>query len=441
MDHSLCRAAARPLRGTVSVPGDKSISHRLALLAPLATGVSRIRGWLEAADTLASLAAARALGAGVRHIGDRLEIAPGKFPPAGPADTREPVVAIDCGNSGTTARLLLGLLAGRRVRARLDGDASLRARPMGRVVDPLRGMGARIDYLDDEGRLPVLVTGAALRGTTYHLPVRSAQVKSALLLAGLAAAGPVTLSGCGGTRDHTERLLGAMGFAVAGRGGSDRVAVRPPTGPARPVDLVVPGDPSSAAFLHAAALLVPGSEVTVAGMLLNDTRTGYLEVLRRMGADVAIARRPGDAEPVGDVTVRHGPLRPFVIDGDLVPAVIDELPVLSVLAAAADGISRLRGAGELRVKESDRLALVAAGLRALGVTVVEHPDGLDITGDPGRVPPPEPVPVRTGGDHRIAMAFAVAATGGLGEVVLDDPGCVAVSFPSFFEVLDGLAGG
>ncbi len=437
-----CRPAAAPLRGTVAVPGDKSISHRFALLAPLAAGESRARGWLRAADTEASLAAVRALGAAAAWDGEELRISPGRFPAAGAAPAGGPPVTIDCGNSGTTARLLLGLLAGRRVRAVLDGDASLRRRPMDRVVEPLRRMGAAVTWRGEPGRLPLQVEGRPLRGLAYRLPVPSAQVKSALLLAGLTAGGPVTLEGCRGSRDHTERLLSGMGAPVAGRGGADRVALRGPVAePLRTLDLDVPGDPSSAAFLHAAALLVPGSRVTVAGMLLNPTRTGYLEVLRRMGAAPAIRRRAAAAEPWGDVTVTHAPLRPFTVAGEIVPTLVDELPVLAVLAATADGVSRLRGAAELRVKESDRIALTAAGLRALGVTVDEHPDGLDVHGRPDREWPAAPVPVATGGDHRIAMAFAVLALATRAGVVLDDAACVGVSFPDVFAVLDGLQRG
>ena len=434
--------AAGPLLGTASVPGDKSLSHRAALFAPLGDGTARVRGFLRAQDTLRTLAAVRALGADVHDDGTTLLIAPGAFPATGPAARGAPLLEIDCGNSGTTARLLLGLLAGRRVRALLDGDASLRSRPMGRVVEALRALGADIAYADAEGRLPAIVTGAALRGGVHAMGAPSAQVASALLLAALSSSEPVTVRGCRGARDHTPRLLAAMGADLAGwEPGADEVSLRPGP-PLRAVDHGIPGDPSSAAFLLGAAALVPGSRVTVPGVLLNPTRCGFLAVMREMGADLAVATDAGGAEPTGAVTVSAGALNAVRIDGAArVATLIDELPLLAVLAARARGTSILRDAAELRVKESDRLAAVAAGLRGLGVAVVEHPDGLDIVGEPDGFPAPGPTAVATHGDHRIAMAFAVAGLASRAGIVLDDDDCVAVSFPDFFGVCAALADG
>ena len=444
--------AAGSLRGTANVPGDKSLSHRAALFAPLGDGPARVRGFLRAEDTLRSLAAVRALGADVRddgcEDGRELWIAPGTFPMPGPAAAGAPLLEIDCGNSGTTARLLLGLLAGRRVRARLDGDASLRSRPMGRVVEPLRALGADIVYLEAEGRLPLVVTGAALRGGEHAMGAPSAQVASALLLAALSSSAPVTVRGCRGARDHTPRLLAAMGADLGAdpggwAPGDDAVTLRPGP-PLRAVAHDIPADPSSAAFLLGAAALVPGSRVNVPGVLLNPTRCGFLTVLREMGADLAIesaADAEDGAEPIGAVTVGARPLRAVRIDGAArIATLVDELPLLAVLAARARGVTVLRDAAELRVKESDRLAAVAAGLRGLGVAVVEHPDGLDITGEPEGFPARGTVPVATHGDHRIAMAFAVAGLASRAGVVLDDDACVAVSFPGFFAACAALGG-
>jgi len=427
------------LRGTVRVPGDKSVSHRAALFAPLAGGVSRVRGWLEAEDTGRSLAAVAALGAEVRREDGDLLIGAGGFPGAGVPAPGAPATDIDCGNSGTTARLLLGLLAGRRVRARLDGDASLRSRPMARVVDPLRTMGARIDYEGEEGRLPLRIEGAPLRGADHRLPVASAQLKSALLLAGLCAEGPTSVAGGGASRDHTEKMLAAMGADLAT---GDDLCTLDPGRRLELLDITVPGDPSSAAFLLAAAALVPDSALAVAGMMLNPTRTRFLDVMADMAADLDVRPDAASAvEPLGAVGARHGSLRACAVGGAGIPALIDELPLLAVLAARAEGTTRIRNARELRFKESDRIATTAAGLRALGVETVEHEDGLDVTGRPGGFPAEDVARIATHGDHRIAMAFAVAGLASPKGVELDDDACVAVSFPGFFDVLEDLQRG
>ncbi|HPF36482.1 MAG TPA: 3-phosphoshikimate 1-carboxyvinyltransferase [Candidatus Krumholzibacteria bacterium] len=427
--------ARGPLQGRLRVPGDKSVTHRALLFSVLADASCRVRSRLRAEDTDRSLAAVRALGVRVDGPDDDLLLTPAAVPAPGAAPDNAPVLDLDCGNSGTTTRLLLGLLAGRRVRARLDGDASLRSRPMARVVDPLRAMGARIRYLEQEGRLPLEITGAALTGADHVLAVPSAQVKSALLLAGLTAAGPTSVTGGGGSRDHTERLLRAMGADLHGDAAADRWTIRP-AAPLRPYDLDVPGDPSSAAFLLAAAALVPGSEVRVENVLTNPSRCGFADVwpggLSRED-DPAPA-----AEPVGAFTARAGLLDAKHVGGAVVPALIDEVPVLAVLAARARGATRFADCADLRHKESDRIAATAAGLRALGVRVDTHDDGLTVHGEPDGFPAAGPVRVTTHGDHRIAMAFAVAGLASRGGVELDDAACVAVSYPDFFRDLDGL---
>jgi len=404
------------------LPGDKSITHRAFLFSLLARGTCRVTGWLDAEDTLSSLEAVRALGGRV-SLDDgvcRMD------PPAGPPAPGQDIV-LDCGNSGTTSRLLLGLLAGwldpDGAAVRLTGDASLSMRPMARVVDPLRAMGADLQYLAEDGRLPIRVRGAALRGGDHALPVASAQVKSALQLAGLFADGRTTVSGADEVRDHTDRLLAIMG---AGREG---------------YDLQVPGDPSTAAFFQAAAALVPGSRVTVKAQSLNPGRTGVLEVLARAGATPEITHRAGDrGEPLGDVTVRATALQTFGIQAPEVPSLIDELPVLAVLATQAAGRSVMAGAAELKVKESDRIDAMCEVLSQLGADITAQPDGWIING-----PTPlkggsadAPLVLRTRGDHRVAMSVAVAALVTAGHVALDDAACVAVSCPNFFPTLDKL---
>jgi len=423
----------------VQVPGDKSISHRVVLLALLADGPCRARGWLVSDDTLASLDAAARLGARVVREADCVTITP---PSAGPATD----LKLDCGNSGTTCRLLCGLLAGwlpKGIAVTLTGDASLSTRPMNRVVEPLRAMGADITFLAEPGCLPVRVAGAQLRGTDHVLSVPSAQVKSALLLAGLSANGVTTISGDGGSRDHTELLLQTMGISCAPIRSDVDLTVH---GGARPgvFDVQVPGDPSTAAFLQVAAALVPGSDLTTTGLSLNPTRIGAMRVLRRAGVKIEIMRPhgPRGGEAIGDVRVRPAALRPLRIEGPDIPALIDEIPVLAVLATGAAGESVITGAGELRVKESDRLAVMADNLRRLGAGVVELPDGLRITG-PGRLcggSSHHPLRLTTAGDHRIAMALSIAALVTDGESTLDDFTCVAVSFPQFFATLAAITG-
>jgi 3-phosphoshikimate 1-carboxyvinyltransferase len=423
---------ANRLTGRAEVPGDKSISHRAALLGGIAQGVTEIHGYLEAEDCLRSLAAIEALGVEVTRKG------PGEYRIAG-AGLRglcEPGDVIDCGNSGTTARLLLGILAGQPFWTMLTGDESLRRRPMGRVAEPLRRMGATVVGRADGARLPLAVRGAdRLTAIDYLLPVASAQLKSALLLAGLYAGGPVTVREPAVSRDHSERMLRRFGVLVETTDGMVRLTPSELTG----TTLRVPGDLSSAAFLLAAALVVPGSRVTVAGVGLNPTRTGLLDVLGEMGARLVVTpeERPGaPVEPRGSIGAETSELRGTRIAGALIPRLIDEVPVLAVVAAVAEGRTEIRDAAELRVKESDRIAMLARGLGAMGVRVSELPDGLAIDGG-ARL---RGARVASGGDHRLAMALAVAGLAAEGETVVEDTACIDTSFPSFAETVNALTG-
>ena len=426
-------APARALRGRLRVPGDKSISHRYAILAALADGVSIVTGYADGADCRATLRCLRALGVTIRSDPDA-----GGAGAAGRALTihgrglgalAPPSGQLDAGNSGTTMRLLAGVVAAHPFRTVITGDASLRRRPMRRVIEPLERMGAALDA-DDE-RPPLTIRGGRLTGIEYAPPVASAQVKTAVLLAGLHAAGTTRVVEALPTRDHTERALLSFGAAVRRDPGGVTV-----TGGARlrPVDLAVPGDPSSAAFWAAAAAALPGSEVEIDSVGLNPTRTAYLDVLRRAGAHVE-TRVTGAAggEPIGTLRVRHGGLRPVAVTPAEVPALIDELPVLGALAALGGEID-VRGAGELRHKESDRIARLADGLRRLGARVEERPDGFSVDGA-GRLAGGS---VDAAGDHRLAMAFAVAALGAEAPSVIAGADSVDVSYPGFFAALDAL---
>jgi 3-phosphoshikimate 1-carboxyvinyltransferase len=415
-----------PLRGDVTVPGDKSIGHRALLLSALADGTSVVRGFSRGADVLASLETVRRLGATVADEGDTLRVTGAGLELGAGRET-----AIDCANSGTTMRLGMGLVAGVAGRCTLDGDASLRRRPMERVAEPLRAMGARVATSD--GRPPVRLEGGRIAGIDWALPVASAQVKSAVLLAGLRAKGTTCVREPLPSRDHTERLLAHLGATLACGAGTVRLEGGQRL---RAAEIPLPGDPSSAAFLVVAALLVPGSEVRVRNVGLNPTRTGALTILRRMGADILVEQAWAEAgEPRGDLVVRATALRGTVIAPEEVPAAIDELPVLVVAAALASGETRLGGAAELRLKESDRLAALEQ-LAGLGVTMTSRPDGLTLEGLGGR--PLTGGRVDAAGDHRIAMAFAVAGLRAADGVEIADPECVAVSFPGFFEQLAAL---
>jgi 3-phosphoshikimate 1-carboxyvinyltransferase len=411
-----------PLRGELRVPGDKSLSHRAIMLAALADGVSRIDGFLEGEDTRATAAIFSAMGVRIEQPAPATRVVHG----VGMAGLAAPADVLDCGNSGTGMRLLAGLLAGQRFDSVLTGDASLRQRPMRRIIEPLSAMGARIEA-GQGGRPPLRVRGGArLSGIDYQLPVASAQVKSALLLAGLHATGETTIREPRPTRDHTERMLAAFGWPIRFRPGVVRLEGGHRL---RATDVTVPADFSSAAFFIVAASIVPGSRLLLRGVGLNPRRTGLLEALRLMGANIGEhERREVGGEPVADLEVRHAPLRGIDVPEALVPDMIDEFPILFIAAAAARGVTRVRGAGELRVKESDRIAVLAKGLAALGVAVRERPDGADIRG--GTIGGGE---VDSAGDHRVAMSFAVAGALASGPVIVRDCANVATSFPGFIE--------
>lgn len=421
--------AGGPLRGRLRVPGDKSIAHRALLFASLAEGRSRIEGLPGGADVASTRAAVERLGAVVRAQADGV-VVEGAGLELGAGRTLE----IDCGNSGTTMRMLAGVVAARPGTITLHGDASLSRRPMERVARPLRAMGAVIETT--EGHAPMIVRGAMLHPVEWTPEVASAQVKSAILLAGLRTAGITVVADPGRTRDHSERLLAHLGAAVERRG--DRVAI---TGgrPLGAAAIPVPADPSSAAFWVVAATIVPGSHLTLPDVCVNETRTGLLAVLARMGARIDLQnRRERAGEPWADLEVRATRLRGTVVGPEEVPATIDELPVLAIAAACAEGETIVTGAAELRAKESDRLAALGQ-LRDLGVDLTVHADGFTVRGRPH-----EPVTGgagRAGGDHRVAMALAVAGLVSRRGVVLDDADVVAVSYPAFFEDLGRVGGG
>ena len=420
---------ARRLRGRLRVPGDKSISHRYALLAALAEGTSTIGGYSTGADCGSTLGCLRALGVAITETGAAGGTSTVTVAGRGLGALAPPARVLDAGNSGTTMRLLAGILAGHPFDTELTGDASLQRRPMRRIIEPLERMGGRVEA--DGGRPPLRIRGGVLSGIMYVPPVASAQVKSAVLLAGLHAGGVTRVCERAPTRDHTERALEAFGVPVDRDDGTVGVA----GGSAlRPLALTVPGDPSSAAFWAVAAAAIPDSDVTIEAVGLNSTRTAFLDVLRRAGADVEMhVEDSSGGEPVGDVRVRSGSLRDVVIGATEVPSLIDELPVLAALAAHGPAVE-VCGAAELRHKESDRITALAAGLRALGVRVEERPDGFRAKREGA---PPGGAADATG-DHRLAMAFAVAALAGAGPSVIDGAGVVDVSYPGFFAALDSL---
>jgi len=411
-----------PLHGCVTVPGDKSISHRAVMLAAIADGTSRIDGFLEGADTRATAAAFAAMGVRIDVPESAVRIVHG----VGIDGLKAPQAPLDCGNAGTAMRLLAGLLAAQSFNATLVGDASLSGRPMQRVIEPLHAMGARI--ASNHGLPPLHITGGQLLdGIDYDLPVASAQVKSALLLAGLLADGETHIREPHPTRDYTERMLQAFGVDIEYGPGHARLR-----GGQRlhAADVVVPADFSSAAFFIVAASLVAGSDIRIARVGINPRRTGLLAVLQAMGADIRVenARAEG-GEPVADLIVRHAPLHGIDVPAGHVADMIDEFPALFVAASCARGTTRITGAAELRVKESDRIATMASGLRTLGIRVDEAPDGASIHG--GRLHGGH---VESHGDHRIAMAFAVAAQRASADVVIGDVGNVTTSFPGFTEI-------
>jgi 3-phosphoshikimate 1-carboxyvinyltransferase len=427
--------AANGLRGSTAVPGDKSISHRAVLLGAINDGPLRVTGFLRSADTLASVRAVRALGVTVDEQGEELTVHG-----HGWEGLREPDDIVDVANAGTLIRLLPGLVASRDFLCVLTGDASIRRRPMARVLEPLSAMGATVAGRNYNTLPPIAVRGGALQGITYTLPVASAQVKSCLLLAGLRAEGETHLIEASPSRDHTERMVAHAGGRVERRilpDGRSQVSVWPCKG-LKMGEVAVPGDFSSAAFFVVGALLVFGSEVRVTGVGLNPTRTGLIDVLLRMGADLRVeGAGAAGPEPIGSILARTSELKATDVNAGEVPGLIDELPLFLLAAARAQGTSRLRGAGDLRAKESDRLSSMAALLRSLGVEVVEHPDGMDVSGLPKGWRGGE---VLSMADHRLAMVGAIAGAASLEGVRVDEMSCAAVSYPTFADTLAKLGG-
>jgi 3-phosphoshikimate 1-carboxyvinyltransferase len=414
-----------PLRGTTIVPGDKSISHRAVLFGMLANGVTQVRGWLAAGDTEASLRAVQTLGVQVeRHDLNTLTIYGGELQP--------PSENLNLVNAGTGIRLLAGIMAGQPFSSVLDGSGQLRRRPMKRIIEPLAQMGALIDAVD--GKAPLRITPAKLQGIRYQMPMASAQVKSAVLLAGLFAEGETTVIQPGPARDHTERMLGSMGVDLTLT--ANYVTILPGE-PLHPLDLTVPGDFSSAAFLIVAATIVPDSDVTLTGINLNETRTGLLDVLLQMGADITVTETGLEGgEPVGDIRIRYSQLKATEVGGETVVRMIDEFPVFMVAALCAEGETVVRDAQELRVKETDRIAVMAGELRKFGAQITETEDGFRITGPQklmGSV-------VDGHDDHRVAMSMAVAGLIADEQTVVTDAKCAGDSFPGFAQTLLKLGG-
>jgi 3-phosphoshikimate 1-carboxyvinyltransferase len=427
--------AAAALRGTIAVPGDKSISHRSLMLSALAVGESRVEGLLEGEDVLATAAAMRAMGADIVRQDDGVWVIHG----VGVGGLLQPETALDMGNSGTSTRLLMGLVASHPITATFIGDASLSKRPMGRVIEPLSQMGA--EFQDTPGgRLPLMVRGIGPAvPIRYTLPVASAQVKSAILLAGLNTPGETTVIEPIATRDHSERMLAGFGAELTVTPSPEgKVITIPGQAELKPQNIVVPGDPSSAAFWLVAGSIVPGADVTITNVGMNPTRTGIIAALKMMGADITeLDASIVGGEPVADLRVRHAPLSAIEVPPELTPSMIDEYPVLFVAAAFATGTTIARGAEELRVKESDRITAMANALGACGVTCEEFEDGMAVTGTGGD-PIPGGATIATLLDHRIAMSMTIAALNAREPITLDDAAPVATSYPIFFDTLEKL---
>jgi len=422
------------LRGALQVPGDKSISHRAALFGALATGATRIQNYLRSHDCLATVRCLQALGIAIEENAEGgVTIHGGGLHGLCPPD-----VPLDCGGSGTTMRLLAGILAGQGFSSTLTENEALQRRPMQRITDPLQRMGANITGREG-GRLPPLhISGGSLRGIDYHLPVASAQVKSAILLAGLYATGPTIIHEPGPARDHTERMLSAMGADIHVAGGV--ITLHPEATqrhPLQPLDIKVPGDISAAAFFIVGACVAPGSVLRLPGVGTNPTRTGLLDILREMGGQIMLENeRLVGGEPVADIVVESSLLHAAQVGGEIVPRMIDEFPILAVAATQAEGTTVVRGAAELRVKETDRIAATVSELAHLGARIEECPDGFVIEG---------PTVLRGAtvfahGDHRLAMALAIAGTLAEGRTIIEGAESIADSFPGFEEMLSSIGG-
>lgn len=420
--------ASAPLRGELQVPGDKSISHRALLLGAIAIGETRVYGFANSADCLSTSRCLQALGASIT-----LNQSPAVVYGAGLHGLREPDVVLDAGNSGTTTRLISGILAGQSFLSVLTGDASLRQRPMERIADPLRRMGANI-LTREGGRLPMAIKGGSLSAIDYTLPVASAQVKSCLLLAGLYGSGPTMISQPAFSRDHTERMLSAMGVVIIQDGLKLTMAGgQQPRG----IEIQVPGDISSATYMLVGGAIVPGSEVMIRNVGVNPSRAGILEALLSMGAQITLTnRRIVGGERVADLSIRSSSLRGITLGGQVIPTLIDEIPILAVAATQADGVTIIKDASELRVKESDRITSIVSELKKMGASIEEKPDGFAVEGPTAL----RGAAVSSFGDHRLAMSLAIAGLTASGETTIKDAECVDVSFPDFFVSLLNLRG-
>lgn len=414
------------LHGIITVPGDKSISHRAIMLGALADGTTRITGFLMGEDCLSTIDCFRKMGVEI-EVGEREVLVHG----VGLHGLKQPAEPLYTGNSGTTTRLLCGILAGQRFEVQLSGDASIQKRPMGRVITPLCEMGAKIEGIQGNYCPLTMYPSTQLHGITYELPVASAQLKSAILLAGLYASGQTCVVEPAPSRDHTERMLRALGVSVETDG--NVISLTPPAR-LTAKDVTVPSDISSAAFFLVAGAIVPNSELTIQNVGVNPTRTGILDVLRDMGADITISNYRDDMEPICDLTVRSSKLHGTTIGGDVIPRLIDELPVLAVAAAFAEGQTVIRDAQELKVKESNRIAAMVSELSKAGAAVSETEDGMVIDG--GK--PLHGAAFETYNDHRIAMSMAVCALGCTGQSEILHPDVVAISYPDFFDTLSTL---
>ncbi len=416
-----------PLRGTIRVPGDKSISHRAVMFGSLAKGTTRITNFLQGADCLATIDCFRKMGIQITVSDDEVLVHGN-----GLYGLQAPSAVLNVGNSGTTTRLMSGILAGQTFDSIVDGDASIRKRPMNRIIQPLTQMGGRIDSHEDSGCAPLSIHGSALHGIHYNSPVASAQVKSCVLLAGLYADSAASVTEPVLSRDHTERMLRSFGADIVSEG---LTATVQPSPSLYAQDIDVPGDISSAAYAIAAALLIPGSEILVQGVGINPTRDGLLRVLADMGADITRVREyEAGGEPAADLLVRSSSLHSTTVEGSIIPALIDEIPVIAVLAAFAEGTTVIRDAAELKVKESDRIDVMCRNLSAMGAHMTPTEDGMIIEGGY----PLKGAVIPTYMDHRIAMSFAVAGMAASGTTQIENAECASVSYPRFYEDLEML---